>query len=39
MGWGETSAEDHFFFSFPKGPPHGWSLAFFFPVLAVLQRL
>lgn len=29
MGWGEASAEDHFFFPFPpKGPPHGWSLAF-----------
>nr|XP_036879817.1 1-acyl-sn-glycerol-3-phosphate acyltransferase delta isoform X2 [Manis javanica] len=28
MGWGETSAEDHFFS--PKGPPHGWSLALSF---------
>lgn len=27
MGWGETSAEDHFFLS-PKGPPRGWSLPF-----------
>lgn len=39
MGWGETSAEDHFFFFSPEGSTPWVESRFFFPVLADLQLL